>query len=160
MISFKSLIVTVITGILISNVNTSIAVTSDELINKAKEYDKKEVIYTGEVIGDIMKRGDYAWINVSDENNAIGIWMDYENVLKITYTGKYDTKGDIVRVEGTFFKACPEHGGDLDIHAKRIEILEQGHKIIRRVQLINIILPLVLFVIAVGLILFIFRKKL
>ena len=64
-------------------------VSSTELINSAKQYDGKTVVYTGEVIGDIMIRGDYAWINLWDGKNAIGIWVRKDLVKDITYTGSY-----------------------------------------------------------------------
>jgi len=117
------------------------------------------VIYSGEVIGDIMKRGEYAWINVSDENNAIGIWVPYVETEKIKYTGKYRYKGDIVRISGVFNRACPEHGGDLDIHAKSIEIIEKGYEIKRNINFYGLIAGIVLFIIALSLNISIYRKK-
>ena len=50
-------------------------VDSSILIEHAKSYDYQTVTFEGEVIGDIMVRDDYAWINVSDGSNAIGIWV-------------------------------------------------------------------------------------
>ena len=49
--------------------------TSLELINNAKQYDGKTVNYKGEVIGEVMVRGDYAWLHVNDGTIAIGIWV-------------------------------------------------------------------------------------
>ncbi|MDI6605929.1 MAG: hypothetical protein QME65_02145, partial [Candidatus Omnitrophota bacterium] len=39
-------------------------VSSTELIENAQAYDGKRVAYAGEVIGDIMRRGNFAWLNV------------------------------------------------------------------------------------------------
>jgi len=102
------------------------SLSSTELINKAKELDGKEVVYQGEVIGDIMRRGDFAWVNVNDGQNAIGIWADYALTKDITYRGSYKFKGDIVEVSGIFHRACPEHGGDLDMHAQALRLIEAG----------------------------------
>ena len=37
------------------------AVTGNDLVDKAHSYDGRIVAYQGEVIGDIMLRGEYAW---------------------------------------------------------------------------------------------------
>lgn len=91
--------------------------SSTELINNAKEYDGKSVVYTGEVIGDVMVRGDFVWVNLNDGENAIGIWLDKETAKEIQFTGSYRAKGDRLEVTGVFHRACIQHGGDLDIHA-------------------------------------------
>lgn len=109
-------------------------ITSNDLIDKAKEYDGKTVTFSGEVIGDVMKRGDYAWINVSDGNNAIGIWLPYEEAKKIENAGSYGFTGDMVSAGGVFNRACAEHGGDLDIHSDKIEIIKMGGRTIRLVE--------------------------
>jgi hypothetical protein len=110
-------------------------VSSDELINNAKQYDGKTVVYEGEVIGDIMRRGDYAWVNVNDGQNAIGIWLNISLAKDIIYTGSYKSVGDAVEVTGTFNRACVEHGGDLDIHAQTIRKISSGRIIQERLNL-------------------------
>ncbi len=102
------------------------AVSSSELINNAMQYDNKKVIYRGEVIGDIMVRGGFAWVNVNDGVNAIGIWLDKDLVKDIIYTGSYKSIGDTVEVKGVFHRACLEHGGDLDIHIEELRKINSG----------------------------------
>ncbi len=111
------------------------AVSSAELINNAKLYDGKAVIYEGEVIGDIMVRGNYAWINVNDGPNAIGIWIDKTLTKDILYAGSYKSKGDWLEITGVFHRACPEHGGDLDIHAQGIRKIKPGRPVLERLNL-------------------------
>lgn len=101
-------------------------ISSTELINNAKEYDNKMVIYKGEVIGDIMVRGKFSWINVNDGVNAIGIWSDKDLVKDILYTGSYKSRGDIIEVKGVFHRACLEHGGDMDIHTQALRRINSG----------------------------------
>ena len=96
------------------------SVSSNELINNAKQYDGKIVTYEGEAIGDIMNRANFAWVNINDGNNAIGIWISGPLAKSINYTGSYKSKGDRIEITGVFHRACPEHGGDLDIHAQAI----------------------------------------
>lgn len=104
-------------------------VLSTELINNAKFYDGETVVYAGEVIGDIMVRGDFAWINVNDGDKAIGIWLSASLAKDIAYKGSYKSKGDWVEVTGTLQRACTQHGGDLDIHAQAIKKINSGRNI-------------------------------
>ncbi len=102
------------------------SISSTELINNASQHDGETVVYQGEVIGDIMVRGEYCWVNINDGINAIGIWADKDLTKDILYTGGYRSKGDIVKVTGIFNRACLEHGGDLDIHAKSLRKITTG----------------------------------
>lgn len=102
------------------------AVSSTELINNGKAYDGKCVIYTGEAIGDVMLRDTGAWVNVSDGKSAVGIWMSKDLAGDIQFSGSYKSTGDIVEIKGVFHYACPEHGGDLDIHAQSLRKLKSG----------------------------------
>jgi len=97
-----------------------------DLLNNTKQYDGKAVNYQGEVIGDVMIRGDYAWLNVNDGNIAIGVWAPKTMIRDIDYTGNYHKKGDIIEVSGVFHRSCLEHGGDLDIHALEIKKIAAG----------------------------------
>ena len=104
-------------------------ISSTDLINHAREYDGKTVVYTGEVIGDIMKRGEFAWLNVNDGVNAIGIWASSSQIKDLAVTGGYKRIGDEVEITGVFHRACPEHGGDLDIHAQALRKLAFGRRL-------------------------------
>lgn len=104
-------------------------ISSDELIQNAKEYDGKEVVFQGEVIGDIMKRGKFYWVNISDGKNAIGVFLDAPMPIDIKFTGDYSHIGDTVEVKGIFHRACLKHGGDLDIHAGDMSKIKDGYMI-------------------------------
>jgi hypothetical protein len=160
MVTLKIFLASAFTAILIANGSSNAAVTSDDLINNAKDYDKKEVVYSGEVIGDIMKRGENTWINVSDGTNAIGIWITTEEAKVIKYAGKYSFTGDTVKVTGIFNRACPEHGGDLDIHASKLEVVKLGHIDIKKINYKFILISVILLVAALLLNIFILKKKL
>jgi hypothetical protein len=102
------------------------AISSTDLLNHTKGYDGKIVIYEGEVVGDIMLRGDYAWLCLDDGKNAISAWANKEFFKDIQYIGNYKTKGDTVRVTGVFNRSCLEHGGDLDIHLRSLIKISSG----------------------------------
>ncbi|MFZ5801034.1 MAG: DNA-binding protein [Candidatus Omnitrophota bacterium] len=101
-------------------------ISSTELIEHAKEYDGKMVIFQGEAVGEVMRRGAFAWVNLNDGANALGIWLPISLASAITFTGGYKTSGDIIEIRGTFHRACLQHGGDLDIHAEELTVVKKG----------------------------------
>jgi hypothetical protein len=101
-------------------------ISSTELINNAKEYDGKGVVYVGEAVGDVMVRGDFAWVNINDGENAIGVWLNKELAKEIQFTGSYHNKGDRLEITGVFQRNCIQHGGDMDIHAQSIRKISPG----------------------------------
>jgi hypothetical protein len=104
-------------------------VSSAELISQAKNFDNKTVTYSGEVIGDVMKRGGFAWINVNDGVNAIGVWITSAVAQEIRSVGDFKHAGDNVEIVGIFNRACVQHGGDLDIHAQSMRVLRPGEPV-------------------------------
>jgi len=160
MVALKMFLASAFTAILLANSAAGNSVTSDDLINNAKDFDKKEVVYSGEVIGDRMKRGEYTWINVSDGANSIGVWVRSEEVGKIKFTGKYNFTGDVIKVTGIFNRACAEHGGDLDIHVNKIEVIKQGHPNVTKINYLIIIISSFLLILAIAINVFILKKKL
>lgn len=106
-------------------------VSSSHLIDNAQHYDGRSVIYSGEVIGDIMPRGEYAWANVHDGQQAIGIWLPQKLAGTIIYKGNYKAKGDWIQITGIFRRACEEHGGELDIHVASLKKMQSGYFVSR-----------------------------
>ncbi len=103
------------------------AVSSADLIQNAKDYDGKTVVYIGEVIGEVMARGEYAWVNLNDGKNALGVWVKKDLAGLIAHTGSYKNIGDLVEVVGEFRRSCLDHGGDLDIHAQSLSLIKSGY---------------------------------
>jgi hypothetical protein len=101
-------------------------ISSTELINNAREYDGKSIVYVGEAVGDVMVRGDFAWVNINDGKNAIGVWLNKELAGEIKFTGSYHSKGDRLEITGVFHRNCIQHGGDMDIHAQGIRKIGPG----------------------------------
>ncbi len=124
------------------------AETGEELIQNSGSFDGKSITYQGEVIG-VLTRGNYAWINIYNKGYAIGIWSRAEDAEKISSFGDYTHIGDSVSVEGEFHLACPEHGGDLDIHASSLKILSTGEKIDRMPIFSVATLSVILFTISI-----------
>ena len=105
------------------------AQTSTDLINNAKDFDGQIIIYQGEVIGEVMARGEYAWVNLNDGKNALGIWLKKDLVGAIANAGSYKTIGDTVEIAGVFHRSCLDHGGDLDIHAESLRLIKGGNRV-------------------------------
>ena len=126
---------------------------SMELIRNAEKYNGETVTYEGEVIGDVMCRGEYGWINVTDVENVIGIWCKREDLEKINFAGSYKTKGDKVRISGIFNRSCSRHQGGLDIHAQELEVVESGREIVHSLNMKKAKLVGILAIAALGFIL-------
>jgi hypothetical protein len=120
----------------------------NDLIEQSISLDNTEVTVQGEVIGEALERGEYAWININDTTNAIGIWVKKSDIDQIQFYGDYKHNGDIVKITGVFYRACSEHGGDVDIHCKDIEIVETGYSIKEQISSYKIIITAVLIIIA------------
>lgn len=140
-----TLFIVVVLGLL--GPNLAEAVSSSELIEKAKDYDGEAIAYEGEVIGDVMRRNDYVWINVHDGKSAIGLWVRFSEAGEIQHKGNYKHEGDRVRAKGIFNRACPQHGGDLDIHVQELEILAPGYEIAHPVSWRQVVIAAVLSII-------------
>ncbi|MFA4991377.1 MAG: DNA-binding protein [Candidatus Omnitrophota bacterium] len=112
----------------------AVGVSSDELIQRAGEYDGKEVLFQGEVIGDVMKRGEFCWVNVSDGKGALGIFSAAGLMDNIAAAGDYNYAGDVIEIKGVFHRACAEHGGDMDIHADSVIKIKDGYRFARAIN--------------------------
>ena len=108
---------------------------STELLAQAQMHDGKTVVYAGEIVGEIMRRGDFAWVNIHDGENAIGVWVPQALLKDIVYAGSYKARGDGVEVSGVFRRACPEHGGDLDIHARVLRKIGSGRVCVEKLNI-------------------------
>jgi hypothetical protein len=128
---------------------------STELINKMNVpgdvtkglfWNGKAVTFHGEAIGEVMVRGDYAWIHLNDDaymvknveegaklggyNSGMAIWIPASLTKVIDTYGDYQHEGSIVEIQGVFNGACKEHGGDTDIHATSLDLLRPGHIVV------------------------------
>lgn len=121
-----------------------ILVSSQQLIDRAKELDGKNVLYKGEVIGDIMPRGSFVWLNIQEGVNAIGVWAPRDMVKDIRTAGDHTHQGDLVEVEGQFFKDDPNFGGEFYIRATSIKMAEPGHITAHTMSVVKIEIAVIL----------------
>ena len=114
-------------------------ISINNLIENNETFDQTVITIEGEAIGEILERGEYSWININDTTNAIGVWIKTSDAQKIAYFGDYKNQGDTVRITGVFYNACSEHGGDTDIHATSIEIIQTGKTVTENISTIKIL---------------------
>ena len=100
-----------------------------------------------------------AGINLNDGENAIGIWCRHSQLDAVRFVGDYKNKGDTLEIEGRFNRACPLHGGELDIHAESVKIIKEGYAIEEKTDSKKLNLAIAVFSIVL-LIAVIFRKRL
>jgi hypothetical protein len=155
----KIIILILIIAYLLSVSCTAADVTEiNMLAENAAALDKTEITIQGELIGEALERGEYAWININDTTNAIGVWVKLSDIDQVQFYGDYKHKGDVVRITGIFNRACPEHGGDVDIHCVNIKIVKKGYPVTENVSLNKIISAAVLIITAIIITAFNFRK--
>jgi len=135
-------------------------VSLQELIENSKTYDGKTVTCRGEVIGDIMVRKDGVWINIEDNGVAMGVFVPkeiYDSGINIKYTGGYKAQGDIVQVEGIFNRTCGEHNGEMDIHALKISVVQEGHPYDLKISKNRVIMA-VLMIFVLSILMYIYHR--
>lgn len=122
-----------------------VEVNSASLVENANLWNGRVITFTGEAIGEAMVRGKMAWIHLNDDvymwknieegakldgyNSGHAVWISADLAMKIRFFGDFKHEGDVVKVAGTFNAACPQHGGDMDIHASTIDIVRVGHPV-------------------------------
>lgn len=134
------------------------AESGDALIENSAGFDGKTVTLRGEVIG-VLMRGNYAWVNILDNDVAIGVLCRAEDARKVTVIGDYRHVGDTVEAIGTFHMADPDQGGDLDIRADNFTIVATGRELDRSPSLPLVTFSIVLVVAAIFVAFFLRRVR-
>lgn len=119
-------------------------VASTQLTGNPGAWDGREIVFSGEAIGEAMVRGAEAWLHLNDDayesrsaveagrrlggyNSGQAVWAPADLARRVRTFGSYRREGDVVRVLGRFNAACRAHGGDMDVHAASLEIVREGH---------------------------------
>lgn len=122
--------------------------SSETLIEAPKSFDGQMIDFTGEAVGErmIRNRGSKdagVWIHLNDDaymyraidagaslsgyNSGMPVWVTpVELTDAIQKFGGYNQNGDVVKISGVFHAACAQHGGDMDIHATSLQIVNSG----------------------------------
>jgi len=136
-------------------------------VSKGLFWNGKTITFAGEAIGEVMDRGDYAWIHLNDDaymeknveegatlggyNSGMAVWIPVALTASIDTYGDYKHEGSIVQITGVFNGACKEHGGDMDIHATTLSVLRPGHEVVDPIAPWKVWLAVGLVLLAAGL---------
>ncbi len=123
-----------------------------DLINVDENMDGKMVIVTGEVVGEaIVADSEHRWISISQDGSAIGIYMSVAEADNIQHYGRYGEIGDIITVSGTFHVDCPEHDGDIDVHAASVEMTTDGSAAVHEIDTFKFFVAIAILVLGLSL---------
>ena len=129
------------------------------LVENGKTYDEQVVEIQGEAIGDILVRGQNAWMNVlAKDGNAIGILCSKEQAQQIKILGNYKNRGDEVLVTGTFYRFMKEQSGETSIKAQSITIIRSGYPTNHKIPQERLIFALFLLLLT-GIAILYFQKE-
>ncbi|MBP7087843.1 MAG: hypothetical protein KBB01_00950 [Candidatus Omnitrophica bacterium] len=149
---FKLRLFLILTGVIFSLLALQSAyadkvISLEELLKYPDKFDGQKLTVEGEAIGNLLKGDSGYWINISSGGQALGIFAsNKEAFVNIHYWGEYSAKGDLVQIQGLFYKSCPLHHL-MDIHLEKIEIIKEGYRLTDSVSLFKIDLAILLFTI-------------
>ena len=148
--------VTTILSLIMSLQNSIVPI--NDLIKESQPYHNQAIIIQAEVILEVLERDDYAWLNVNDGTNAIGVYLPIEMTQELDVFGDYRHKGDVVLIEGVFSRNCDEHGGEIDIHATSLTIVQEGYEINHEVSVWKFVIAIISFSLSI-IVLLVYRNK-
>jgi hypothetical protein len=91
------------------------------------DLDGETIVIEGEAVGDVLRTvGGGKWVNVLGDEVGLGVWMDEDQVAQIEHLGDYQHSGDRIRVSGGLNTQCAQHGGEFDLHAESVVVVEPG----------------------------------
>lgn len=128
----RRLIVTALCAALVLSVGTRAAgspavLTPAEAVALALESDGAPATVRGEALGEALTApGGKRWVNIGREGTALGVVMTAEQAASVPQFGLYRQRGATLEVSGVLNSACDEHGGDLDLHADTVSVLDEG----------------------------------
>lgn len=147
-----------------------IAVTSTELLECPSLFDGQPVVYEGEVVRAVLRRGDRAWVQLNDDpygveigplprhlttagaNSGMAVSIPAADAARIDHVGNARAWGDRVRAVGVFLRADPADAGGPAIQAHTVEITAVGETVDPRVTPARLVVALLLAAAAVAMI--------
>lgn len=106
--------------------------------------DGVDVVYVGEVVGDVLRRDGGAWVHLNDDayaltvgpfdahrarrgfNSGLAVWLPDGLHEDLAAPGGHGRRGDVVRVTGVLRRADPDDAGGLTVRASTLEVVAPG----------------------------------
>jgi hypothetical protein len=101
----------------------------------------RDVVYFGEVVGDVLRRDGGAWVQVNDDayalelgpfglhretrgfSSGLAVWLPDGLHEGLGAPGRHGRRGDVIRVEGVLLRTDPADGGGITIRARALEVV-------------------------------------
>lgn len=101
----------------------------------------RDVVYVGEVVGDVLRRDGGAWVQVNDDayalevgpfgahretrgfSSGLSVWLPDGLHEGLGAPGRHGRRGDVIRVEGVLLRADPADGGGITVRAATLDVL-------------------------------------
>jgi hypothetical protein len=137
-------------------------VTSYQLLDCPRAFDGLTVTFTGEVVGELITRRGGVWAQVNDDayaliygplvghsahvgfNSGVAVWFPDGTHEIIDMVGRPATRGDVIKIVGTFYRADPNDGGGLTIRADATERLAEGFIVDEPLHTVQLVVAIVL----------------
>jgi hypothetical protein len=119
---------------------------SGEVMDCPREFDQHVVEYIGEVVGDVLRRRNGAWVLMNDDayglevgplalhreprgtNSGLPVWLPNPYPDLVESPGRAGVRGDVLRVVGVLHRVDPDDGGGLTIRATSAEVVAPAEK--------------------------------
>ncbi|MDF1541877.1 MAG: hypothetical protein P1P71_02050 [Anaerosomatales bacterium] len=110
----------------VANVPAGVMTPAD-VIEIDRALDGSVIVTQGEAIGERLRaHGGGSWVNILYDGSAFGIWVPDELSEVVEVFGGYQMTGDTIRVTGVVNVACDTHGGEFDVHAASLDVIQPG----------------------------------
>lgn len=107
------------------------------LVSTNRALNNSDVSFSGEVVGDVLRASEegHKWLNLrGSSNSVISVYVDDSQADLVQHVGDYHNTGTTLKIAGNYHIACPEHQGELDVHAASIEIVDGGGPVTHMIE--------------------------
>ena len=117
-----------------------------KILEDPERFESNTVEVKGEAIGEPLYAKGGSWVNILSEGSHMAVVVDKTQLDKIKYWGGYRQSGDIIIVEGKFFKECPLHH-ETHMHVYALEVIARGMPREDTVPTFKVQMAVILFII-------------
>ena len=141
-------------------------VTSSVVLRCPAAMDGAWVTYVGEVVGDVLRRRDGAWVLLNDDayalsigplpahatlagtNTGLPVWLPEAFLGELSEPGRPGRRGDVVAVTGRVVRVDPEDAGGLTLRADALRVVAPGVDVGEPLDVPRLVLAVTLLVLA------------
>jgi len=116
-------------------------ITSEMVFACPRLFDRRAVVFVGEIVGDVLARDGGAWAQVNDDayalevgpfgahrerrgaSTGLAVWLPDGLHEPLSAPGRHGRRGDVVQISGVLRRVDPADGGGITIRATELTIL-------------------------------------